>query len=114
MAWIPSPKPLKTDPAKTWADEISEWRRNIAEMRGKETDLHLRIAELDFEKSMLELKVAALIRVLVESGTVDAALLGEMMKEIDAADGTVDGRVTPAGPGRPPLSPHRRRESGDS
>ncbi len=104
---------LKTDPAKTWADEISEWRRSVAEMRAKETDLHLRIAELDFEKSRLELKVAALIRVLVESGTVDAARLGGMMEEIDAADGTVDGRVTPADPGRTPFVAAPPGESGD-
>jgi hypothetical protein len=91
---------LKTDPAKTWSDEITAWKQAYAGLRENETGQNLRIVELDYEKSKLELKVAALIRLLVGSGLVDPAKLESLMAEIDAEDGVCDGRVTPQGGGR--------------
>jgi hypothetical protein len=91
---------LKKDPVQTWSDEIAAWKKAYAELRSSETGQNLRIVELDYEKSKLELKVAALIRLLVESGVVDRDKLEATMNEIDAEDGTPDGRITPPGASR--------------
>jgi hypothetical protein len=60
--------------------------------------------ELDYEKSKLnlklKLKIAAMIQLLVESGVVDHGKLEATMNEIDAENGTPDGRVTPHGASR--------------
>ena len=91
---------LKKDPTQVWSDEINAWKQAHAELRKGETGQNLRIVELDYEKSKLELKVAALIRLLVESGVVDPAKMESLMAEIDAEDGVADGRITPPGGGR--------------
>jgi hypothetical protein len=91
---------LKKDPEQTWSDEITAWKKAHAELRERETGQNLRIVELDYEKSKLEMKVAALVRLLVEAGLVDPAKLEALMAEIDLEDGVADGRITPPGGGR--------------
>lgn len=91
---------LDKAPAQTWLDEIAAWKISYAELRANETGQNLRIIELDYEKSKLELKVTALIRLLIESGVVDREKLESYMTVIDAEDGTPDGRITPTGSGR--------------
>jgi hypothetical protein len=91
---------LKKDPEQTWSDEITAWKKAHAELRERETGQNLRIVELDYEKSKLEIKVAALVRLLVEAGVVDPGKLDALMTEIDFEDGVADGRVTPPGGGR--------------
>lgn len=94
---------LAHDPTRTTEEELATWKKELEKLRNREIDQNLRIVELDYEKSKLELKVAALIRLLVESGTVDASKLSAMMTVIDAEDGCVDGRITPQDPGRTPF-----------
>lgn len=94
------------DPSRSTEEELAIWKQELEKLRGREVDQNLRIVELDYEKSKLELKVAALIRLLIESGTVDVTKLTAMMTVIDAEDGRIDGRVTPEDPGRTPFVAH--------
>lgn len=94
---------LKNDPSRSTEEDLAAWKQELEKLRHREIDQNLRIVELDYEKSKLELKVAALIRLLTEAGTIDADKLAAMMTVIDAEDGQLDGRVTPEDPGRTPF-----------
>lgn len=94
---------LAHDPSRSTEEELAIWKQELEKLRNREIDQNLRIVEIDYEKSKLELKVAALVRLLIESGAVDATKLAEMMTVIDAEDGRVDGRITPEDPTRTPF-----------
>ncbi|MGB6221649.1 hypothetical protein [Haloferula sp.] len=94
---------LKHDPSRSTEEQLATWKIELEKLRSREIDQNLRIVELDYEKSKLELKLAALLRLLVENGTIDADRFTAMMTVIDAEDGRLDGRVTPEDPGRSPF-----------
>ena len=94
---------LSHDPTRSTEEELATWKQQLEKLRSREIDQNLRIVELDYEKSKLELKLAALIRLLIESGTIDTTKLAAMMAVIDAEDGSIDGRITPEDPCRTPF-----------
>jgi hypothetical protein len=71
-----------------------------------------RIVRLERELAEQRLATQALTRFLVERGIVDEAELGEFIREVDAEDGAVDGRLTVNPTSRKLQFPQRRIDPG--
>ena len=69
-------------------------------------DMEQRIVQLERDVGQAGLVIEALLELLEESKTLDRQLVAERTAEIDARDGTVDGRHTP--PQKEPFSPKRK------
>lgn len=65
-----------------------------------------RIAQLERDMGQAGLVIEALLELLEESKTMNRQAVAERTTEIDARDGTVDGRHTP--PKKEPFSPKRK------
>lgn len=74
--------------------------RRIKKARARNADQ--RIEELESELAEAGLVVEALIEILEESGTTTREAIGQRVRDIDARDGTVDGRI-----GEKPFEPKR-------
>jgi hypothetical protein len=83
-------------------------------LRRKAKKLEERIEYLEQELGEVALLCRALLTLLRQSGAVDPAAFEEVVRQIDAEDGVIDGRVTPEHD-RPkpkaerPKAPRRRR-----
>jgi hypothetical protein len=64
-----------------------------AESSSKLTSASAEIDRLKQQNGELRLAVVALTRFLIERGVVDQSELEAFMREVDAEDGTVDGRL---------------------
>lgn len=74
--------------------EAQERRAQLAEARG----LEQRIVQLEQDLGQAGLVIEALLEILESSGTLTREALADRIHEIDARDGVVDGRITPAPP----------------
>jgi len=70
------------------------------------SDMEQRIAQLERDVGQAGLVIEALLELLEESKTLNRQSVAERTTEIDARDGTVDGRQTP--PKKEPFSPKRQ------
>lgn len=88
-------------------------RRRARQAARRARDLEDRLEQAETELGEMRLFTRALLALLQESGTLDPARVRAKILEIDASDGTVDGRLDPpAGDGdaRPPAPvPDKRR-----
>jgi len=97
--------------------DIEEVRRktrvNARNASRRARDLEGRVEQLEGELGEMRLFTRALLALLQESGTLDAAHIREKILEIDASDGTVDGSYDPpaeeAERPQAPVSRKRRR-----
>jgi hypothetical protein len=78
----------------------SSLARKRARMRDRQQaqDQQKRIEELEDQVGELALLCRSLLTVLREDGTVQPERFQEIMKQIDAEDGVVDGKITPERP----------------
>ena len=74
------------------------WKQTQKRDRQQVNDQQKRIEELEDQVGQLALLCRSLLTVLREDGTVKPERLREVMDQIDAADGTVDGKITRPGP----------------
>lgn len=73
--------------------EIQELRSRVrGESRGAARDIELRLDVLERQSDEMKLYLAALVRYLAAKGQIDLAEFGKLIDEIDAEDGTADGR----------------------
>ena len=72
-------------------------------------DQQKRIEQLEDQVGELALLCRSLLTILREDGTVEPKRFQEVMKQIDAEDGVVDGKITPQDPpDDPPAAPEIR------
>ncbi len=69
-------------------------------------DMEPRIAQLERDVGQAGLVIEALLELLEEAKTLNRQAVAERTTEIDARDGTLDGRHTP--PKKEPFSPKRK------
>lgn len=75
--------------------EIQELRRKVrAESHGATPDVELRLDILERQSDEMKLYMAALVRYLAAKGQIDLAEFGRLVDEVDAEDGSSDGRFT--------------------
>ena len=74
------------------------WKNAQQRVRNEVDDQQRRIEELENQVGELALLCRSLLTVLREDGTVKPEHLREVMNRIDAADGTIDGKITPPKP----------------
>ena len=75
--------------------EIQELRRKVrAESRGATADVELRLDILERQSDEMRLYMAALVRYLAAKGQIDLGEFGKLIDEVDAEDGSADGRFT--------------------
>lgn len=73
--------------------EIQNLRSQVrAEAGGAARDLELRLDILERQSDEMKLYLAALVRYLAAEGAIDLAEFAKLVDEIDAEDGTPDGR----------------------
>jgi len=68
--------------------------RTRTRMRSSRSQQDARVDQLEDEVGELALLSRALLTILREQGVVDPARLAEVMHDIDAEDGVVDGKTT--------------------
>ena len=81
--------------------------------RRRDAELRDRVDELEAEMGEIRLFSRALLALLQETGALDPQRLREILLELDAADGTVDGQYDPEPEPEPPSetpAPVRRRK----
>ena len=105
IAWISGTISSITNTSSGQISNRSSRLRQSAAARQRQlaTDLAKRIEVLEDQVGELALLCRSLLTVLREDGTVLPERLQAVMRQIDAEDGLVDGKVTPAGP--PPDDP---------
>ncbi len=80
--------------------DIEDQRREIQELRGKvrsesrgaTRDIELRLDILERQSDEMKLYLAALVRYLAAKGQIDLREFEKLVDEIDAEDGSTDGR----------------------
>ncbi len=81
--------------------------------RRRSAELRDRVEELETELGEIRLFSRALLSLLQETGALDPTRLRAKLLELDAADGTIDGRYEPEPEPEPetkPAAPIRRRK----
>ena len=75
--------------------EIQELRSKVrAESRGATADVELRLDILARQSDEMKLYMAALMRYLAAKGQIDLNEFATLVDEVDAEDGSSDGRFT--------------------
>jgi len=90
---------------------LARMKARNARRRKLGTRVQDRLEELEDEVGELRLFSRALLALLQETGALDPRRLREKLREIDAADGTSDGRFDPQPKTEPkPEAPVRRKD----
>ena len=91
----------------------SRARRNARRAAMRASDLEERLEQVESELGEMRLFTRALLSLLQENDTLDPERIREKILEIDASDGSVDGRFDPQDdekePPPAPVSRKRRR-----
>ena len=77
-------------------EAVRKRAHRVARRTARQTrELEKRLEKAEDELGEMRLFTRALLALLQESGTLDAARIRDKILEIDASDGTVDGRYDP-------------------
>jgi hypothetical protein len=85
-----SRRQLAMQSSRQYSEEME--RRKVIRLNSKTDD---RVAELELEVAQSALVIEALLTLLEEKNLITREELRERSAQIDAADGVVDGRITP-------------------
>jgi len=73
--------------------ELQELRNRVrSESRGSTQDLELRLDILERQSDEMKLYLAALVRYLAGKGQINLTDFAKLVDEVDAEDGSTDGR----------------------
>jgi hypothetical protein len=75
-------------------EALLEMRTDVARLQVGDESTAKRMARLELENDQLKLYLAAITRALVNRGTLSAAEMQRIVNEVDASDGTHDGRFS--------------------
>lgn len=72
--------------------EVKRLKRRIADASDVDTEQDIAIEKLIYENAELKIYLAALIKLLIGSSVVSAEEIEELVVDLDASDGNLDGR----------------------